>query len=351
MSRKRVIVIAAIAVAVPILLFSIIKLSSSAAPNLLDRARMAGEYLTRSVDKDGKFAYIYDPTTDYVPPKYNIIRHAGTVYSMMELYGETGDAELLAAGKRAIGYLARNAKDIETADGPGACIVEKGYAKLGGNALAIVALAKYTETTGDRQYLPLMKRLAVWIKAGQDETGRFVIQKQKIPGGKVIPLESVYYPGEAILAMLRLYPLDKDEAWLDVAEKGALYLIQVRDKDLKDSKLPHDHWLLYALNELYRHRRNKVFLNHGIRLARVIVASQNTKPKDRRSRGSYYTPPRSTPTATRSEGLSAETLEGLFVDSAETVELAIAAALDEHGAKATMAVIPEGPYVMVETQE
>ena len=52
-----------------------------------------------------------------------------------------------------------------------------------------------------------------------------------------------------------------------------------------------------------------------------------------------------------SEGLSAETLEGLFVDSAETVESAIAAALDEHGAKATMAVIPEGPSVIVETRE
>ena len=51
-----------------------------------------------------------------------------------------------------------------------------------------------------------------------------------------------------------------------------------------------------------------------------------------------------------SEGLASEVLEGLFVDSAETVEAAVAAALEEHGSDATIAVIPDGPYVMVEVE-
>jgi nickel-dependent lactate racemase len=46
------------------------------------------------------------------------------------------------------------------------------------------------------------------------------------------------------------------------------------------------------------------------------------------------------------DGLPAETIRGLFVDSAPSVEEAIADALQEHGPHARLAVIPKGPYVV-----
>lgn len=50
------------------------------------------------------------------------------------------------------------------------------------------------------------------------------------------------------------------------------------------------------------------------------------------------------------DGLPAETLRRLFVEPAESVEAAVAEALAEYGPQATIAVIPEGPYVMAELQ-
>jgi nickel-dependent lactate racemase len=47
-----------------------------------------------------------------------------------------------------------------------------------------------------------------------------------------------------------------------------------------------------------------------------------------------------------SDGLSAETLNGLFVESAPSVEAALAESLLEYGPGATVAVIPKGPYVL-----
>ncbi len=47
-----------------------------------------------------------------------------------------------------------------------------------------------------------------------------------------------------------------------------------------------------------------------------------------------------------SDGLPPETLNRLFVDSAPTVEAAVAAAQKKHGPEARIAVIPEGPYVV-----
>jgi nickel-dependent lactate racemase len=52
-----------------------------------------------------------------------------------------------------------------------------------------------------------------------------------------------------------------------------------------------------------------------------------------------------------SDGLPAETLNRLFVDSAPSVETAVAESLAEYGPDATLAVIPKGPYVIAEVAQ
>ena len=49
-----------------------------------------------------------------------------------------------------------------------------------------------------------------------------------------------------------------------------------------------------------------------------------------------------------SDGLPAETLNGLFVEAAPTIESAVAASLAEYGPAAKIAVIPKGPYVLAQ---
>jgi nickel-dependent lactate racemase len=49
-----------------------------------------------------------------------------------------------------------------------------------------------------------------------------------------------------------------------------------------------------------------------------------------------------------SDGLSPDVLNRLFVRSAPTVEHAVAQALAAYGERATIAVIPKGPYVLAQ---
>jgi nickel-dependent lactate racemase len=49
-----------------------------------------------------------------------------------------------------------------------------------------------------------------------------------------------------------------------------------------------------------------------------------------------------------SDGLSADTLNGLFVEAAASMESAVAASLAEYGPSAKIAVIPKGPYVLAQ---
>jgi hypothetical protein len=277
---------------------------------ILDAARSAGSYLADATGPDGRFAYEYRPPIDAEADAYNIVRHAGTAYSMFELYQVTRDGGLLDAATKALGYLLAGIQPCRVGEAAVACVVENDEVKLGGNGLAVVALAKYTEVTGDRQYLPLMRQLAGWIRAVQGNDGAFSIHKQNLRSGAISSFESNYYPGEALLALDRIYAVDPDEGWLDTAEQGALYLINVRDGGLADDQLDHDHWLLYALNDLYRHRPNPIYLEHAMRIAGAIVATQQIAPSDPDWAGGYLTAsdtrgPRSTPTAIRTEGLSA----------------------------------------------
>ena len=116
---------------------------------------------------------------------------------------------------------------------------------------------------------------------------------------------SEYYPGEAVLALVRLYSVDPDEKWLDAAEKAARYLIQVRDGGIPPAAQIHDHWLLYALNELHRLRPDEMYVAHSRRIAEAILRAQIPPGGVPDWGGGYGTPPRSTPAATRNEGLCA----------------------------------------------
>lgn len=275
------------------------------ADKLLQAARQAGQYLRRSVLADGSFIYRYLPGSAEVADDYNLVRHAGTVYAMLELYEIDKNPELLTSAQLAIDYLLEHVRDYGNSLGEMSVLVSGKTIKLGGVALTVVALAKYTEVTLERKYLPVMARLANYIRDSQLDDGSFISQRYYPVGNVRKDFTSQYYPGEAMLALLRLYALEPDQTWLDTVEKAAHYLIKVRDNATGTFDLVHDHWLLYALNELYRYQPKYLYLTHALRITRAITLSQNQDTANGDYVGSYYLPPRSTPTATRTEGLLA----------------------------------------------
>ena len=272
---------------------------------LFTAARLGGQYLVRATGPDGRFAYSYRPVTDKVAKSYNILRHAGTIYAMMEAYEVTGDSAVRAAAERAIDYLKLHIKPAPKTLGKGVCVVDNDQTKLGGNGLALLALCKHMQVTGDRGHLDLARQLAVWILSVQADSGEFQVHIMHYSRAYASPARSAYYPGEAILALLRLHALDPDGGWIDAAERAARWIAEVRDIDVPTAKLFHDQWILYSLNELCLYRARSSLVKHAMKLTGAIIATQELDPEQPDWLGSFYKPPRSTPTATRIEGLCA----------------------------------------------
>jgi hypothetical protein len=290
--------------AILLIVLAVVRLSPSSESRYLRAAQAGGDYLLTNMHEDGSFVYEYDPVTDEVSDDYNILRHAGTTYSLLELYQATNDRKYLASSEKGIAYLINQV--IPCPMVPAAeCVEEDAEVKLGGNGLAILALAKHAEVTGDKNHLSLTERLAAFIVGVQSPSGEFAVHK--IANGVVDGFKSEYYPGEAMFGLAKLSQVSGDRKWLDAAHKGARWIINVRDAGVPAAELPHDHWFLYALNELAKDKQESIYIDHAKKLTEAIAAAQHVgltgEQKD--WNGGYYNPPRSTPTATRNEGLGA----------------------------------------------
>ena len=270
---------------------------------LTDAAIQGGEYLIRAVDTEGRFRYRYQAAEDQVDADYNILRHSGTLLSMLQLYQVTSEPRLLEAAERGLKFLEQTIHR-PTPDEERLVVVEKGFIKLGGNALAVIAMAEHIAATGNPKYSETALRLGLSLAENLSPEGIFRTHKESFPDGSATDFRSEYYPGEAILALLRLHRLDSNGPWLELAGRAARQVIQSRASTIT-ADLPHDHWLLYGLAELDELEPRPEYVAHALRLTKSILVSQNRQPLYRDWLGSYNSPPRSTPTATRTEGLLA----------------------------------------------
>ncbi len=278
-------------------------------------AGLGGDYLVRGIHEDGSYRYKYDVGTGTAFDSYNMLRHSGTTYALFELYEATEKKAYLDAANSAVAYLETTITACPLEFSDMLCAYDGEKMKLGGNALAILALLKQAEATGDTTSREIAVELAAWMKATQTSEGEFPIHIQ-MRDGTLDDHVSEYYPGEAIYALVYLYEATGNEDWLTSAESAADWLIDVRDKNETIATISHDHWLLYGLRELYLHSHKEKYLVHARKIVDGIIASQHIDGVPADWVGGYYTPPQSTPTATRSEGLGAAYT--LFVEAGDS---------------------------------
>ena len=207
----------------------------------------ASEYLASLIDEQGKFVYGYYPIFNKEIDNYNIVRHAGTVWSIINLYRISNDESLVPKINAALGFLD---KCIVERDANTAYILETktNEIKLGANGVAMLSYTEYMSVFNTDKYADTVRKLAEGILALQDSATGEYTHVLKYPSYALVEkFRTVYYDGEATFALVRAYEVTKDKRFLDGAVKAVEYFIA------NDYTKWRDHWVSYALFEVTKH--------------------------------------------------------------------------------------------------
>ena len=208
----------------------------------------ASNYLYDMLQPNGEFQYGYFPVFDNKMGSYNILRHTGSIWSLINLYRMTNDEALIPKLDSSISYLLDGYIEYKSDDA--AYVIERkvNEVKLGGNALAVIMLTEYMDVFKTDKYTELVRHLANGILELEDLNNGTYYHVLNFPDYS--PKEeyrTVYYDGEATFALTRAYTCTKDQKYLDGAKAAVENFI------LTDYTVYRDHWVAYALNEITKY--------------------------------------------------------------------------------------------------
>ncbi len=223
----------------------------------------AADYLSMQVGMDGQFDYGFYPTVPKLISGYNIMRHASSIWSLLCAYRITGDKFTLENAECAIGYMIRNmAYKYSNRENNVLYLIEstKNEVKIGGNGVAIVVLTEYMNITGSDKYVKIAAELGNGIlELFDDRDGGFFHVLNFPSFSPRDKYRTVYYDGECVFALSRVYGLTKDKRYLDAAAKAADRFIEKKYEQYAD------HWVAYSINELTKYLPEEKYFNFGIK--------------------------------------------------------------------------------------
>ncbi|NRB53770.1 MAG: hypothetical protein HRU41_39325 [Saprospiraceae bacterium] len=305
--------------------------------------RTAAAYFERHQRPSGRLEYIINPEgTSSDNGVYNVVRHAGALYSLAAYIEHTGDRQFDEVWKKASDYMWEtnvlpipDTKTLAIWSVPGENVYDDSFAtaKIGATGLALVAWT-IGERTGLAQYpREKVQQLGDFLLYMQVEDGQFYnTYHQK--AGRVDLGRYQYYPAESALGLSFLYELDPQDKWL----QGAIKAMNVPAKNREEmAAKPVDHWDLIAIAKLFdilqADGKDITEYDYLLEYSKDLVDRLLLEYEESEVKGSFTGGYGTTPTATRIEGLTA-ILPYLapdgkrVIDAKKAVEEAVAFLLD-----------------------
>jgi hypothetical protein len=286
---------------------------------LKEAMALSAGYLIGQCRKNGKFLYRINVNPAIKPkPRYNLLRHAGAIYALASYDQAYPQALTRNTLKRATDFL-KSAAIAPVPGNPDLLAVWShpeitGYdkplkAKLGGTGLGLVALLSAEKSVPGTTPVDYLRKMGNFLLFMQKKDGGFYSRYFPANGGRDDSWTSLYYPGEAALGLLMLYEVDPSLAWLQAAANSMAYLTRKREGK---QRVEADHWALLAtakLLPLYDRCQQplpqRALERHAARICESILRGKPDAYDSPIRYGGFTRDGRTTPTATRLEGLLA----------------------------------------------
>ncbi|MGH1723842.1 hypothetical protein [Enterococcus durans] len=238
--------------------------------NLEETTRLVIEqgsmYLKKQLTKSGQFIYGYYPCYNQLLKGYNSVRHFSSLYALAEAAEYSYDPNMLQNIKNGLLW----GIDNLTSEVDGYLLI-KDYLnkeieyKLGAQATAILAIAKYIEVTGDQQFYKYLSRLIETVSKKFITSNSKTIHVLDADLNVKEQFRIIYYDGEILFSLLRAYGISHDFAIFEICEG-------LMERFVTDGyQKYHDHWLSYATNEMINYQEKDTYYEFGIKNAIVNI--------------------------------------------------------------------------------
>ena len=230
-------------------------------------AKNGANYLTKQVQKNGKFIYGYYACFHVKTKNYNSWFHFATVLSMLEVYAAYKKMPPMKLGKAVVSALEYAVKNFvvsrELEDGSKAAYILETSTKelrIGAASMALLALTKHAEVMHTKKYFPLMKELAAGILSMQNPDGTFIHVLNSEDFSLKDSFRILAYNSEAVFALTRLYSVIKDEKILQAAELGFQYFVDANFWTNRDA------WVLGAIEEIISYKPERKYFELAVKM-------------------------------------------------------------------------------------
>ena len=187
--------------------------------NLEETTRLVIEqgsmYLKKQLTKSGQFIYGYYPCYNQLLKGYNSVRHFSSLYALAEAAEYSYDPNMLQNIKNGLLW----GIDNLTSEVDGYLLI-KDYLnkeieyKLGAQATAILAIAKYIEVTGDQQLYKYLSRLIETVSKKFITLNSKTIHVLDADLNLKEQFRIIYYDGEILFSLLRAYGISQISRFL-----------------------------------------------------------------------------------------------------------------------------------------
>lgn len=208
---------------------------------LKESLELATDWFTRNQTEQGDFIYEINTLTGKPLETYNIVRQAGSLYSLAQSYKFTKNPATAQTLEKGFAFFTNyfvqpNPEQIQ--------VVYKDSKQHNTSSLLLLALIEYMEADKKNKdkYLETAKNLGNFLLTTQKENGGFSYQ----PGSSE---ESSYNNGETFYALIRLYLLTGDSRYLESAQKASQYF---EKEYLQQIDLSFYAWVVAGLAYLYK---------------------------------------------------------------------------------------------------
>lgn len=176
-----------------------------------------GKWFVRNQTEEGDFVYERISATGEVKEGNNIVRQAGALYGLGQLYAHTKDPEIARTLEKGLAYFRGLTATISA---EASAITHNDATQTNTTALLVLGLVEYMEadealqTTDNLEYLA---RLSNYLVSTQTSSGAYI--NTYVP----TPTESDYNNGETMYALIRSYRLTRKQSYLLSVKRMANY--------------------------------------------------------------------------------------------------------------------------------